>query len=117
MAEVKARPSMTGFEISLRVADVEASRRFYTALGFQPVAGGEAAGVVLLEFEHFRIGLYQESIPENQLRFRGGNVRRIADRARSQGLAFEQEPRTQADGSTAALLRDPDGNAVSFISN
>ncbi len=116
MPAVEPRNAVTGFEVSINVADLAASTRFYRALGFQIVEGSESAGALLLQFEHFRIGLYQGHISENRLTFRGGNVRRIADRARSQGLVFEREPETAADGSTSARLRDPDGNAVSFVS-
>jgi catechol 2,3-dioxygenase-like lactoylglutathione lyase family enzyme len=107
---------VTGFEVTINVADLAASTRFYRALGFQIVEGSESPGAIVLEFQHFRIGLHEGHGAENGLTFRGGNVRRIADRARSQGLVFEREPATLADGSSTALLRDPDGNAVSFIS-
>ncbi len=107
---------MTGFEVTINVADLAASTRFYRALGFQIVEGSEAPGTVVLEFQHFRIGLHQGHGTENGLTFRGGNVRRIADRARSQGLVFEREPAVGADGNMSALLRDPDGNVISFVS-
>jgi catechol 2,3-dioxygenase-like lactoylglutathione lyase family enzyme len=107
---------VAGFEVSFNVADLTASTRFYRALGFHIVEGSESVGVVVLEFQTFRIGLYQRHVTENRLTFRGGNVRRIADRARSQGLVFEQEPAVGADGNMSAQLRDPDGNAVAFVS-
>ena len=104
------------FELALNVADLAASLRFYTTLGFTVVAGSERSDVAVVQFEGFRIGLYRTHIPENRVTFRGGNVKRIADRARSQGLTFEEEPAVAQDGSTTALVRDPDGNAVSFVS-
>jgi catechol 2,3-dioxygenase-like lactoylglutathione lyase family enzyme len=105
---------VTGFEACIAVADLAASKRFYSALGFQ-VVDDTIPGVVVMAFQEFRIGLYAKSVVKPLLVFRGGNVKRIADRAKSQGLVFEAEPAT-SDGTTTAMLRDPDGNAVSFVS-
>ena len=106
---------MTGFEACIAVADLAASKRFYSALGFAVVDESDA-DVVVMAFQDFRIGLYARSTAKPLLLFRGGNLKRIADRAKGQGLVFASEPAVASDGTTTALLRDPDGNAVSFVS-
>ena len=105
------------FELCLQVADIERSLGFHTKLGFHPVAGGAEHGVIVIRSGDCRIGLYQGHIAENLLNFRGGNIAEIARQAEASGLEFEKPPSVGGDGSTGALLRDPDGNAVYFVSH
>jgi catechol 2,3-dioxygenase-like lactoylglutathione lyase family enzyme len=105
------------FELCLRVADIHQSLRFYTTLGFRAVAGNPDEGVVVIVNGDCRLGLYQGHIAENLLNFRGGDIPQIAEQAQSHGLQFEKSPFSGHDGSMAALLRDPDGNAVYLVSH
>lgn len=105
------------FELCLKAANLDASVSFYLKLGFTQVGGNRSIGVIVLESGNCRIGLYEGHIAENLLNFRGGDIPALAERVRAEGLAFEKEPFAGPDGSMAALLRDPGGNAVYFVSH
>lgn len=105
------------FELSLNVADLDASLDFYLKLGFSKVAGSKASGNVVVESGNCRIALYRGYIAENLINFRGAEIPAIAEKVRSQGLSFEKEPFSGSDGSMGALMRDPDGNAIYFVSH
>jgi catechol 2,3-dioxygenase-like lactoylglutathione lyase family enzyme len=105
------------FELCLQVADVDRSLSFYTRLGFQLIDGSMNEGAAVIQNGNCRIGLYQGHIAENLLNFRGGDIAAIATHAQAQGLDFEKPPFSGDDGSIAALLRDPDGNAIYLVSH
>jgi catechol 2,3-dioxygenase-like lactoylglutathione lyase family enzyme len=105
------------FELCLRVADIQRSLDFYTKLGFYPIVGDVEQRVIVIRNGDCRIGLYQGHIAENLLNFRGGDIVQFAEQARLQGLEFEKPPFSGDDGGMAALLRDPDGNAVYLVSH
>lgn len=105
------------FELCLQVADVRRSLDFYSKLGFQAVGGDLDQGVIVVENGDCRLGLYQQYIAENLLSFRGGDIEEIARTAHGHRLEFEKQPFTASDGTTAALLRDPDGNAIYLIAH
>jgi len=105
------------FELALNVADLNASLAFYRGLGFSQIEGSEESGVAVIESANCRIVLYRGYIAENLINFRGGDIPVIAERARTAGLIFEKEPFSGLDGSMGALLRDPDVNAIYFVSH
>ena len=105
------------FEIALRVADINASLAFYTRLGFVEIGGNRAEQFVVLGNGTCRLALYESQLPENMLKIRGLDVSQIAVRLQAAGIALEKAPFTASDGSTAAVLRDPDGNAVYLASD
>lgn len=105
------------FELALNVADLTASLNFYQKLGFHQIDGSEESGAVVIQSGECRIALYAGHIAENLINFRGGNIPAIAEKARTEGLTFEKEPFFGADGGMGALIRDPDGNAVYFVSH
>ena len=105
------------FELCLQVADVRRSLDFYSKLGFQVVGGDLDQGVIVVENGDCRLGLYQQFIAENLLSFRGGDIEEIARKAHALHLSFEKAPFSAKDGTVAALLRDPDGNAVYLVSH
>ena len=105
------------FELCLDVADLGASLSFYRKLGFTLVSGSAASRVAVVKWGNCRVGLYQGYLQENLINFRGGDIPAIAEHARAAGLSFEKEPFSGPDGSMAALVRDPDGNAIYFVSH
>jgi catechol 2,3-dioxygenase-like lactoylglutathione lyase family enzyme len=105
------------FELALNVADLNASLTFYRRLGFNQIDGSEESGVAVIQSGNCRIALYKGYIAENLINFRGGDIPAIAERAKTEGLTFEKEPFSGPDGGMGALIRDPDGNAVYFVSH
>jgi len=105
------------FELCLDVADIRRSLDFYEKLGFRQVAGDVEERNVVLQKGDCRLALYQGYIKGNLLNFRGGDVFAIAAALKQQGLAFKKEAFTAEDGSAGALLEDPDGNEIYFVSH
>jgi catechol 2,3-dioxygenase-like lactoylglutathione lyase family enzyme len=105
------------FELALNVADLKASLIFYRRLGFNQIDGSEESGASAIQSGNCRIALYEGYIAENLINFRGGDIPAIAERARTEGLTFEKEPFSGPDGSMGALIHDPDGNAIYFVSH
>lgn len=112
------------FSVSLAVKDLAASKAFYRALGFEPVAGDEAQKWLILRNGGTTIGLFEGLFERNMLTFNPGwdaqcnrlerftDVRELQRRLRAQGI----EPVTAADESTSGpaslVVVDPDGNPV-----
>jgi catechol 2,3-dioxygenase-like lactoylglutathione lyase family enzyme len=108
-------PTMLGyFEFVLRVAYLEASIDFYTKLGFTPT-GDRGPGTAVLTNGDCHLRLDQNLITEHFFSFTSGDITPAFERLHSAGIQFEQLPRTETDGSTTALLRDPDGNIISLF--
>ncbi len=112
------------FSISLTVKDLEASRRFYEAFGFQ-VFGGEAAQnwLILKNGDHI-IGLFQGMFEQNMLTFNPGwdqnaqklasftDIRELQRRLKAQGIPLLQEADESTTGPASFVAVDPDGNPV-----
>lgn len=114
------------FSISLNVSDLEKSRTFYQALGFE-VAGGEAEhGYLILKNGETTIGIFQGMFEDNILTFNPGltnrmeriedfvDVREIQARLESAGLeiATPIDPEAGDSGPASLTLIDPDGNPI-----
>ena len=111
--------NLGSFSISLAVKDVEASKRFYTALGFE-VAGGPAPGEkmpegqnwVMLKSDHAMIGLFQGMFEDNILTFNPTDVRAIQADLKAKNIELMSEADVSTDGPANAMLKDPDGNTI-----
>src|SRR5687767_4408666 len=69
------------FSISLAVKDIEASRRFYEAFGFQVFGGDAAQNWLILKNGDHVIGLFQGMFEKNMLTFNPGwnqNAQKLA---------------------------------------
>ena len=99
-------------ELSLKVASLEASRDFYSKLGFRAVNGSEAEGYLILFNGISALGLYQGHVPANLLNFRGGDVFAVAAELEGAGLKLDKPAELESDGSVGAWLTDPDGNRI-----
>jgi len=113
------------FSVSLAVEDLAASRAFYAALGFEPIAG-DGQHYQILRNGAATIGLFQGMFDRNTFTFNPGwdadgnplatftDVRELQRRLRADGI----EPVTAADESTTGpahfMIVDPDGNPVLF---
>lgn len=112
------------FSISLSVKDLEASRRFYEALGFQVFGGDAAQNWLILKNGDHIIGLFQGMFEKNMLTFNPGwdqnaqklasftDIRELQRRLKAQGIALLQEADEHTTGPASFVAVDPDGNPV-----
>lgn len=114
------------FSISLNVADLAASQRFYEALGFVVTGGDPEHDYLILKNGESTIGLFHGMFEGNILTFNPGltnrmerledylDVREIEKHLDESGI----EPVTGVDpdagdsGPANITLTDPDGNAI-----
>jgi catechol 2,3-dioxygenase-like lactoylglutathione lyase family enzyme len=111
------RTQLGHYELSLKVADIDASLAFYISLGFHAAGGSKSDGIAVVGSGLCRIALYESRIAQNLLYFHGGDLFAIAAKVQAAGMSFEKPPLTGPDGYMAALLRDPDGNAIYLLSH
>ncbi len=112
------------FSVSLAVKDLEASRRFYQALGFEQFGGGTDMNYLMLKNGDAIIGLFQGMFEGNILTFNPGwdanaeelpeytDVRELQRRLKDQGLVLDAEADEDSSGPASIMLTDPDGNAI-----
>lgn len=111
------------FSISLAVKDLEASRVFYEALGFQKVGGEASQNWLILANEGTTIGLFQGMFDRNTLTFNPGwgdgaqalpeftDVRELQAALEAKGIEIAQ--RAEGDAGPAwCMIKDPDGNPI-----
>jgi lactoylglutathione lyase len=112
------------FSVSLAVKDLQASRDFYTRLGFD-VAGGDAEQnwLILRNGDHV-IGLFQGMFERNMLTFNPGwdqhcnatatytDVRVLQEELKKSGLTLASEADATTRGPASLIVIDPDGNPV-----
>lgn len=111
------------FSVSLSVADLEASRAFYEALGFAVTGGAFAAGYLILKNGESTLGLFSGMFEGNILTFNPGLTNRMerierftdvrAIQARLDAAGIELETRAEGtEGAAWIRLFDPDGNEI-----
>lgn len=103
-------------DVCLRVSSALASRKFYGDLGFWRVEGDDDQGWAVVTNGDVRLGLFEKAFMSDAvtLNFRGGDVFDIAQELTGRGYRFESEPKAGSDGGGTAMLRDPDGYAITF---
>lgn len=112
------------FSISLNVADLDRSRRFYEHLGFE-VAGGDAdENWLILRNGETVIGLFHGMFDHNILTFNPGltqaaeqtddftDVRDVQAALRAAGIEIAVGTDADATGPGHIVLVDPDGNQI-----
>lgn len=112
------------FSLSLAVADLDASRRFYEALGFAVTGGDADQGWLILKNGESTLGLFHGMFERNVVTFNPGltprlerlesftDIREIERRLRDAGLELETAPEPGTEGAASITLVDPDGNPV-----
>lgn len=111
------------FSVSLSVADLDASRAFYEALGFVATGGAAEAGYLILKNGETTLGLFHKMFEGNILTFNPGltnrmeRIERFTDvrevEARLDAAGIELQTRAEgAQGAASITLVDPDGNAI-----
>ncbi|MEZ4648246.1 MAG: VOC family protein [Candidatus Eisenbacteria bacterium] len=111
------------FSVSLAVKDLEASRTFYAAFGFEVVGGDAAQNWLILRNGNHTIGLFQGMFEQNILTFNPGwnaqaepldsftDVREIARDLEAKGITLVQK-NLDGTGPGSLVVLDPDGNPV-----
>lgn len=99
------------WDVCLPVENATESRAFYQRLGFEPVDGDPDQGWVIVSNGTLRLGLY-EGRSEVSLSLRGRDVATVTDELAAQGVAIDSGPEVMDDGSTSAMVYDPDGLAI-----
>ena len=111
--------------ISLSVADLAASRRFYEALGFEATGGDADADYLIMKNGESTLGLFHGMFDRNIVTFNPGLTNRMEKlesftdvrviQARLQNAGLELNTTVEADsleGPASISLVDPDGNPV-----
>ena len=112
------------FSVSLNVKDLEASRRFYEALGFSQFHGDASQGWLILRNGSTVIGLFQGMLERNTLTFNPGwdgnaqpvdgftDVRELQHRLKDAGIEIATEVDESGSGPGYFMVVDPDGNPI-----
>lgn len=112
------------FSISLAVADIDASRRFYEHFGFKVIGGDRDANWQILRNGDHTIGLFEGMFEENILTFNPGwdrfgqeldsfaDVRQIQRRLKDAGVDLISEVDPEGSGPGSLMAIDPDGNPI-----
>ena len=112
------------FSISLAVNDLEASRKFYEAFGFQDFGGDATQNWLILKNGDHVIGLFQGMFEKNMLTFNPGwnqnaqklaaftDIRELQRQLKAQGVQLSQEADESTTGPASFVAIDPDGNPI-----
>lgn len=125
-ADLPGTMELGAFSMSLNVADLAASQRFYEALGFAVTGGDPEHNYLILKNGETTIGLFHGMFEHNILTFNPGltnrmerieeflDVRAIQERLEAAGIELEAAVADDAGDSGPAhvIVVDPDGNPV-----
>ena len=112
------------FSVSLAVADLDASRRFYETLGFEMTGGDAGENWLIMVNGETVIGLFHGMFDENILTFNPGltqhkeqttdftDVRDVQAVLRAADIELLDETDPDATGPAHIVLTDPDGNRI-----
>ena len=112
------------FSVSLSVKDLEASRDFYTKLGFEQIGGNADENWLILRNGDHVIGLFQGMFEQNTLTFNPGwdqqgnetntftDVREIQKALKNHGISLASEADETTQGPANCMVIDPDGNPI-----
>jgi catechol 2,3-dioxygenase-like lactoylglutathione lyase family enzyme len=112
------------FSVSLNVKDLQASKTFYAALGFEPIGGGDDQGWTILKNGDCIVGLFQGMFDKNTLTFNPGwnaagetlddftDVRELQRQLKSHGMSLDSEDDEDSTGPASFMIMDPDGNPI-----
>lgn len=112
------------FSISLSVKDLDASRAFYEALGFQITGGDAAQNWLVLRNRNIVVGLFKGMFEGNWLTFNPGwdqqaqpvpaftDVRQLQAALDARGIPLSTRAEADSSGPAHLMLSDPDGNVI-----
>ncbi len=112
------------FSVSLAVKDLEASKQFYSNLGFTVFAGDMEKNYLIMKNENALVGLFQGMFENNILTFNPGwdenastleafdDVREIQAELKAKDMKLERAVDESTTGPGSIVIMDPDGNAI-----
>lgn len=112
------------FSVSLNVKDLEASKKFYEALGFTIKGGSMDANYLVMKNQNAIIGIFKGMFDKTMLTFNPGwdenakaidsydDVREIQKRLKASGIKLSAETDENRKGPGYIMLNDPDGNPI-----
>lgn len=116
--------NLGAFSISLAVKDLEKSKTFYEALGFEAFGGGMDKNYLIMKNGGALVGLFHGMFENNILTFNPGwdqnaqtlnefsDVRTIQKDLKAKGVKLEMEADESTTGPASFVVLDPDGNAI-----
>lgn len=123
-ASLPGELELGALSVSLAVADLDASRAFYEALGFVAFGGDADSGWLMMKNGESTIGLFAGMFDRNIITFNPGltnrmerlasftDIREIHARLLDAGLELGEHPEPGNTGAAHITLVDPDGNPV-----
>ena len=115
--------NLGNFCLSLAVKNLEASRAFYSKLGFKS-GSGDGKTWQVMQNGTTKIGLFQGMFDKNMLTFNPGwdsngkkvdaftDVRELQKQLKSSGVALTKAADESTSGPEYFMLVDPDGNPI-----
>lgn len=112
------------FSVSLSVKDIQASKLFYSKLGFGEIGGDIAQNWLILKNGDHVIGLFQGMFDKNMLTFNPGwnqsgehtnpfqDIRQIQQKLKGEGFTFVTEADEKNTGPSSFMINGPDGNLI-----
>ena len=112
------------FSVSLTVKDLEASKKFYAALGFEPIGGSAEDNWLILKNGDHVIGLFHGMFERNVMTFNPGwdqqgsevesftDVRQLQEQLKEKGISLASEADADTQGPGSCMVIDPDGNPI-----
>lgn len=114
------------FSLSLAVSDINKSKEFYEALGFEVLDGKIEENWLIMKNGSTVIGLFQGMFDKNVLTFNPGwgqdgkpvgafkDVREIQRALKEKGIKLIEEADESTTGPAYFTIEDPDGNPILF---
>ncbi|WPR75561.1 VOC family protein [Algoriphagus sp. NG3] len=114
------------FSVSLSVKNLEESKEFYEALGFEVFGGAIESNYFIMKNENALIGLFQGMFEGNILTFNPGwdenaqetpdfdDIRKIQEKLKNQEIEIINQADEASSGPASFMLKDPDGNMILF---
>lgn len=112
------------FSVSLAVKDLQASKEFYTTLGFRVFHGEATQGWLMMQNGTTTIGLFHNMFKGNILTFNSGwnskaetvknftDVRALRAQLAAKGVEIVSESGKGESGPASFTVTDPDGNNI-----
>ena len=116
--------NLGSFSVSLNVKDINASRDFYTKLGFEPMGGDIEQNWLILRNGDHVIGLFQGMFEKNMLTFNPGwdqqcaeldsftDVRELQKKLKESDVEIMDAAIEGSEGPASFMVMDPDGNPI-----
>jgi predicted lactoylglutathione lyase len=107
------------FEICFSVDNLQESIAFYKKLGFKIYTGGPDKGWCTITDGIIYLALFADKFIEKEFgipvlfNYRGGNIKKIVDYLKTQGIEFSKE-KIKEKGTGDAIFTDPNGRVFYF---